>query len=907
MSKLVIVESPNKIKKIQSILGNDYTVLASVGHIIDLDAESMSIDIKNNFTPTYAINKDKKDVVKKLKKAVEDADEVLLATDGDREGEMIAWSLAETLKLKNPKRIVFYSITKKELEEAVKNPRSLNYELINAQKSRRILDRIVGYEISPVLWKSIKASLSAGRVQSVVTRLIIDKENEINDFFKKDENTYFKFYGNFMDSKNNVFKTVLYNNIQESKKKKIITNTSQNVSEDDTSQSVSENDNLEDDNLEDVINNDLTNSIAKIVGKNNANKLMITLTKSLYTIGNIQNKVSIRNPSPPFTTSTLQQEAGRKLGFAIKRTDNAAQKLHHAGYITYIRTDSVSLSEESLQNIKKYVNETYGQKYFRRMQYKSKSNNTQEAHEAIRPTDVFRENIENMGNDEIRLYSLIWKRTVASQMSPAKFNQKFIQINIDKLKDYIFSTMAEKIDFNGFLAVYNINNIDEDTLSDEPNNTLYDTIQAIGTELKIDNLSGNQDFDRPTTRYTEATLVKVLDPSKLNIGRPATYSNIINKIQDRGYIEKKNIDGIKKEIIQWVFTPKKNKIEEKIGEITIGKENNKLVPTPTGKMVTDFLIKYFPEIMEYKFTADMEDKLDNIAEGKLNWITMLNDFYCKFHPCVEKIIDKPINIIDETTRIVGMHPQFGMEIYAMNGKYGAMLKMNDPNSKSKSIYAPIKKPLTLETITLNEALKILEYPKNLGKYKRSNIILNKGQYGYYLKVSDSNYQVKEEEYKPEELTLEQAIEIIQKGEQLQENKLKNNLWNGKDDLHIYAVKEGQYGKYIQIDSTTKTKSKTKKKPTFVKFPKNIEINDLSLEKIKEIISKHNKSMREAKKASETSESSNSVQIADKKKIESAKKIINKETTGKPVKKVVVKKIITNASTKKISTDDFEEA
>jgi DNA topoisomerase-1 len=896
MSKLVIVESPNKIKKIKSILGDDYNVLASVGHIIDLDAESMSVDIKNNFTPTYAINKDKKDVVKKLKKAVEDADEVLLATDGDREGEMIAWSLAETLKLKNPKRIIFYSITKKELEEAVKNPRSLNYELINAQKSRRILDRIVGYEISPVLWKSIKASLSAGRVQSVVTRLIIDKENEINDFFKQDENTYFKFYGNFLDSKNNIFKTVLYNNVQQGgKKKKIITISS------DTSQSVSE------DDLEESDDKD-TSGIAKIVGKNNANKLMITLTKSLYTIGNIQNKLSIRNPSPPFTTSTLQQEAGRKLGFAIKRTDNAAQKLHHAGYITYIRTDSVSLSEESLQNIKKYVNETYGQKYYRRMQYKSKSNNTQEAHEAIRPTDVFRENIENMGNDEIRLYSLIWKRTVASQMSPAKFNQKIINIDIDKLKDYIFSTMTEKIDFNGFLAVYNINNIDEDTQSDEPNNTLYDTIQDIGIELKIDNLSGTQDYDRPNTRYTEATLVKILDPSKLNIGRPATYSNIINKIQDRGYVEKKNIDGVKKEIVQWSFTPKKNKIEEKTGEITIGKETNKLVPTPTGKMVTEFLIKYFPEIMEYKFTADMEDKLDNVAEGKLNWIKMLDDFYCKFHPCVEKIIDKPINIIDESTRILGLHPQFGVEIHAMNGKYGAMLKMNDPNSKSKSIYAPIKKPLTLETITLDEALKILEYPKNLGKYKRSHIILNKGQYGYYLKVSDSNYQVKEDEYKPDELTFEQAIEIIQKGEQLQEDKLKANLWNGKDDLHIYAVKEGQYGKYIQIDSITKTKSKTKKKPTFVKFPKDIEITDLSLEKIKHIISKHNKSVRDTKKASDTSDSVNSVQSTDKKKMDIAKKIITKETSAKPVKKVIVKKTINKkSSTKKISSNDFEEA
>jgi DNA topoisomerase-1 len=569
------------------------------------------------------------------------------------------------------------------------------------------------------------------------------------------------------------------------------------------------------------------------------------------------------------------------------------------------------------------------------MQYKSKSNNTQEAHEAIRPTDVFKENIENMGNDEIRLYSLIWKRTVASQMSSAKFNQKNIQIGIDKLKDYTFNTLIEKIDFNGFLAVYNINNIEDDTIqSDEHNNILYDTIQNIGTKLDVNSLIGNQDYDRPTTRYTESTLVKILDPSKLNIGRPATYSSIINKIQDRGYVEKKNIDGIKKDIIQWLYTPKKNKIEEKIGNIIIGKESNKLVPTPTGKMVTEFLIKYFPEIMDYKFTADMEDKLDKIAEGKLNWISMLDDFYCKFHPCVEKIMDNPINIIEETGRILGTHPEFGIDIFAMTGKYGAMLKMNDPNSKNKSIYAPIKTPLTLENITLNDALKILEYPKNLGKYKRSNIILNKGQYGYYLKVGDTTYQIKDE-YNPETLTLEQSIEIIQKKDKLQEDILKKNLWNGKDEFHIYAIKEGQYGKFIQIDSLKKTK--TKKKPIFVKLPKDCDIPNLSLEKIKQIIAKHNKLLRENKKnnISESSELSNKKDIdkkdidkkdidkkdIDKKDIDKKdinkkdidKKDINKKDIDKKDinkkdinKKVITKKIVIKKSLKKISSKDFEE-
>ena len=892
MSKLVIVESPNKIKKIQSILGSDYQVMASVGHIMDLDSGSMSVDIKNNFEPTYSINKDKVDVVKKLKSAVKEADTILLATDGDREGEMIAWSLAETLKLKNPKRIVFYAITKKDLDDAIKNPRQINYDLVQAQQSRRILDRIVGYEISPTLWRSIKASLSAGRVQSVVVKLILDKENEIKNFFDKDENTYFKFYGTFLDNNNTPFKTIMNNNILTKKSKKNINLTDS----DNSSISVSDTDeteNISNDSLDD------NSKIAKIKGKDNAHKIMTLLTKSKFSIDKIDKKISIRNPSPPFTTSTLQQEAGRKLGFAIKRTDNAAQKLHHAGYITYIRTDSVSLSEEALKNIKSYVNDTYGKEYYRKMQYKSKNNNTQEAHEAIRPTDVFMESVESqnkhgLGNDEIRLYSLIWKRTVASQMSPAKFNQKLVVINIDKLKEYNFSTLVEKVAFNGFLAVYNINNIENDDNNDDNENNmeLYDSIPDIGKNIKVNNLCGSQDYDRPAVRYTEATLVKILDPSQLNIGRPATYSSIINKIQDRGYVEKKNIDGVKKEIISWSWSPKDDIIDEKKGELCIGKETNKLVITSTGKLVTDFLIKYFPEIMEYKFTADMENKLDEIAEGKLNWTKMLNDFYSKFHPYVERLIDQKVDIIDENTRILGNHPEFGVQIMATIGQHGPMLKMADPNYKSKAIYAPIKKPLTLENITLTEALKLLEYPKNLGKYKRSHVILAKGQYGFYLKCGDNNYQIKEDN--PEELTLEMAIEIIENGNKEKEDKIKNNLWNGKDEKYIYAVKEGQYGKYIQVDPLIKPKSKTQKKPLFIKFPKNVTIEELNLEKIKDIVNGYNKYSKEKKKEN----------LSDKKP--SDKKPSDKKPSDKIIKKKTVKKVVTKKINKKNNDFEFEE-
>ena len=884
---LVIVESPNKIKKIQAILGSKYEVVASVGHIMDLEPNTMSVDIQNNFKPTYAIYKDKEKVVKELKSAVNRSSDVLIATDGDREGEMIAWSLVQALKLKNPKRIVFYSVTPSELKKAIENPREMDNNLIDAQKSRRILDRIVGYEISPTLCKSIRAQLSAGRVQSVITQLVIDKENEINNFLENNENTYFRINGSFVDVGGNQFKSQLY------EKKEIVESKSKTIKKTKKKEEKEEKEEDEKEEKEETENNKMMGFIAKIVGHDNAKNVFTSLTKSKLSVESISDKISTRNPSAPFTTSTLQQEAASKLGFSVKRTDNAAQKLHHAGYVTYIRTDSVSLSEEALNNVKKYVNDTYGKEYYRKMQYKSKKNNAQEAHEAIRPTDVFTEFVpmdNGLNNDDVRLYSLIWKRTVASQMTPAKIDQKILQINIDKLPKYYFATQFEQVAFNGFLAVYNIASVEEiisDEISSAP--TTFDNIPEEGTIMNPTDLIGYQDYDRPSSRYTEGVLTKKLDT--LGIGRPATSSKIIGKIQDKGYIETKNIDGITKEIKKWCWTSKTKKITETLDEIKIGKESNKLVPTSTGILITDFLVKYFPDIMDYEFTADMEKKLDDIAEGTLGWETMLDQFYSQFHPFVVDLIDKNIDIIDEHSRNLGDHPELGIPIIATIGKHGPMLKMSV--SKTKATFAPIKKPLTIETITLEDALKIFEYPKALGKFKKMNIILTKGQHGFYLKAGETNYSLPED-VNPEEVTLDYAKEMIEEKDKEMEEKNKNILWTNRDTKNIYSIKIGPYGNFIEVKSIA-PKNKTIK-PLFVKYSSD-DVTDMSINKVKELVNDFKKKIpvikKEDKDTKEIIIKLSTGSTAKSTSTKSAAKLTAAKSTGKTIKvpkKKVVKKV-----------------
>ena len=840
---LVICESGGKIEKIQHILGDNYIVIASYGHIIDLDKHDISINFSDNFQPIYKVLDGKEIVISKLQKAFSKCDDVLLATDKDREGEMIAWSLARELKIDNPKRIAFTSITKKDLLDAVKHPCKINNDLVDAQKLRRLLDRIIGYRISPLLWKSIgSGQLSAGRVQSVVVKLIIEKENEIKDFFKCDSVSFFKTYGEFMDKNKKIFKSYLYIKDQDGDIKK--------------------------------------GKISQIIKLEEAKIVMKQIMKSSFKISDFNERESLRYPSPPFTTSTLQQEASRKYGFSAKRTMTTAQHLYEAGFITYMRTDSMNLSDEALKSIGDFVISKYNNEYYKKTNYTSKVKNTQEAHEAVRPTDVkvlgISDNSKSkIGVDEIKLYSLIWKRSVASQMTPAKFNIISIQIDISKCNDYYFVSQIEKNIFPGFLTVYNLSNIEHDDKNDDDKNDDNKNdddknddkndddiiIPKIGSKLDIKIVNSTQEYKRPPTRYNEATLISKIDPKNLNIGRPSTYASIIDKIQNTGYVNKEDNEGIEKEsiVLSW---DGEAKIEEDIKKIILGNDKNKFVPSSLGILVNDFLIQYFPNIMDYKFTADMEDQLDDVASGKLKWNIVLENFYKTFQLLIEKLNNtiKPKEIVDKYERVLGNHPESGKKIVATIAKYGSIVKLIDNEKKSKSIIAPIKKPLTLENITIVDALKLFEFPKTLGKYGKKIATLNRGKYGYYLKVGEIKISLDITEEDISEFDIDDAIKAIAE-------KNKNILWQIEDATNNYIILDGKYGKYINTKPL-----KGKKKAKNYKLPEDINIDDLTLEKILDIIS-------------------NSYKNRGRKKSTKQKPIDENNETDKKPKKVIKKKTI----------------
>lgn len=837
---LVVVESPGKIKKLEHILGAGYKVIASVGHIMDLDPKKMSIEIENNFNPIYIINADKTSVVKNLKEYAKISDDVLIASDEDREGETIAWCVAHVLGIKKPKRITFNSITKTELMKAVKSPRQIDNNMVNAQKARRILDRIVGYELSPLLDKHMgQKCLSAGRVQSVVARLIVDRENEIKKFFSGELESYFKFKGNFL-SVDKSFNANLYD-------------------------------------LEGV-NNDgvFKGNTSKIENETGARKFIEKCMKSVFKVAHIFSKKRTQGPSPPFTTSTLQQEGSRKFGFSSKRTMTAAQHLYEAGYITYMRTDSVNLSEEALQNIKKYVIERYGDNYYRRLEYKSKSKNTQEAHEACRPTDVYTESVENnngkIGNDEIRLYSLIWKRTVASQMKPAEYNVTSIQISISEDKEHFFMTNIENLIFPGFLAVYNIENIEGEEDDEEGENKNIQ-VPKIGEELKTNNIIGIQEYARPPGRYNEASLIDKLDPKNLNIGRPATYASIISKILEREYVKVVDIPGVEKDSLTLTWNGTDNEIIEEAEKVILGKEKNKFTPTHLGTLVTNFLLHYFPKIMDYKFTSGMEDKLDDIANGDLVWNEVLKEFYDEFHPLVMNNWAKKAEVEDKYTKLLGCDPKTGNEIYATMAKFGPVVKQIPKIGKPK--YAPIKEPLLLESVTFNDAIKLFEFPKLLGKYEKNKVLLNKGEYGFYITMGSFKFSVDKEN-----ITLNEVIELIK-------SKQKKALAQFESDSKIFLVLEGPYGKYINVSD-----NKTKKKYN-ISLPKDEDVKNLTLVKIQSIISsfykiKDNKSNKENKDVTiqQNKEKSNDEVLSEKKNV-NHKKLIKKAAKKAENKKIIM--------------------
>ena len=669
---VVIVESPAKAKTIEKFLGKDYKVVSSYGHIADLPSNELGVDIEHGFKPHYLISNDKKKLVKDFKTLTSAAEMVWLASDEDREGEAIAWHLSETLKLKpeNTKRIVFNSITKSAIEHAIKHPRGIDYNLVNAQQARRVLDRLVGYELSPVLWKKIKSGLSAGRVQSVAVRLIVEREREIQDF--KSHSTY-KITAEFITSEGKVVKTSLSKTFD-----------SQAEAEAFLQQNVG----------------------------------------AQFKVASLEKKPAKKSPAPPFTTSTLQQEAARKLHFSVSKTMTVAQRLYESGFITYMRTDSVNLSAEALNTAKMAIVQLFGESYSQTRNFATKSKGAQEAHEAIRPTDMSRPTIA-AEPDQNKLYELIWKRTLASQMADAQLERTTVKIAADK-HDEQFVATGEMIQFDGFLKVYLESSDDED----EEQEGMLPNLKK-GEPLTDRNITATQRFSRPQPRYTEASLVKKLE--ELGIGRPSTYAPTISTIQNRGYVERSALEGEVRYYEQLIL--QKGIIKAQTLSEKVGADKGKLIPTDIGSVVNDFLVSHFETVMNYNFTAQVENSFDQIAEGAENWTEMLADFYSRFHPIVENVEKNRGRETGE--RVLGTDPKSGRPLSVRLGRYGAMAQIGNPDDAEKPIYASLLSGMSIETITFEEALKLFELPRQLGTIDGKNVEVNVGKFGPYVHYGDA--------------------------------------------------------------------------------------------------------------------------------------------------------------------------
>jgi len=695
---LVIVESPAKAKTIEGYLGKDFTVKSSFGHVRDLTSKGLAIDIENNFEPSYEVSADKKALVSDLKKLAKEAEVVWLATDEDREGEAISWHLYETLGLakKETKRITFNEITKSAILKAIENPRSINKPLVDAQQARRVLDRLVGFELSPVLWKKVKPSLSAGRVQSVAVRLIVEREKEILGF--KPEN-YFKVAAVFKKGKDQI-KAELAKNLGTDK--------------------------------------EVESFLENCSGKE-------------FSVLDVQKKPAKKTPAAPFTTSTLQQEASLKLGYSVSRTMQVAQRLYESGRITYMRTDSVNLSETALRGAENEIKSAYGAQYSHPTKYSNKSANAQEAHEAIRPTDFALHSLTNAENDEKRLYDLIWKRSIASQMSHAELERTTISIGNTSVPE-VFQAKGEVIKFDGFLKVYL-----ETSLDDEEDSETEGLLPAVevGEVLATEIIRATERFSRPAARYVEASLVKKLE--ELGIGRPSTYAPTISTIQKRGYVEKQERDGEERKYK--VFELKGTSVSSSLKTEITGKEKNKLFPTDIGVVVTDFLTDHFEHIMDYHFTAEVEEQFDEIARGKTNWTDMIGSFYKPFHDSVENTLETSDRATGE--RELGVHPQSGKKVIARIGRFGPMIQVGDEKEDGeKAQFASLMGSQSIHTITLEEALDLFQLPKNLGEYKGFAVEVNIGRFGPYVKFGDQFISLAKNE-DPMNVTMDRAIEVIE--------------------------------------------------------------------------------------------------------------------------------------------------
>lgn len=753
MSKnLVIVESPAKAKTIEGYLGKDFTVASSMGHIRDLPKGGDAIDIENGYEPTYEVSPDKKDIISRLKKLAGEAEMVYLASDEDREGEAISWHLKEVLDLKDAKtrRIVFTEITKNAILNAIQKPRNIDIDLVNAQQARRVLDRLVGYQLSPILWKKIQTGLSAGRVQSVAVRLVVEREREINDF--------------------NVKSSYRVNALFDlGKGKQLVAELSE-----------------------------------KFDTEEEAMQFLESCKGAKYSIKDLQTRPSKRSPSPPFTTSTLQQEAARKLGFSVIQTMAVAQKLYEGGKISYMRTDSLNLSDEARQGAARQIESAFGKEFHLSRHYKTKSNSAQEAHEAIRPTD-FTITDPGMDRNALRLYDLIWKRAIASQMADAELEKTTATIGISTNSKTLIAT-GEVIKFEGFLKVYMESGDDED---DEEGSKVLPPL-TIGQDLKLEQLVAKQIFSRHPPRYTEASLVKKLE--ELGIGRPSTYAPTITTVQKRGYVVKEIREGTERKFT--VLTLKNDSIEKAVDSEITGAEKNKLFPTNTAMIVNDFLVDHFPDITDFSFTSDIEQEFDEIASGKLEWRKMIDNFYIPFHKKVEETEKVERSSVGKS-RELGTDPKTGKNVYAKLGKFGAYVQIGenpDDNGGEKPKFASLRPGQFLENITMADAMELFKMPREVGFFEDKPMVVSIGRFGPYV-LHDKKFVSIPKTDDPYTITEARALELIEAKRHADANRLIK-AFPGNDEIQIL---NGRFGPYIKAGKKN------------VKIPKGKEPKELTLE------------------------------------------------------------------------------
>ena len=819
---LVIVESPAKAKTIEKFLGKDFKVESSFGHIADLPSKELGVDVDGDFKPKYKVSTDKKAVVKKLKELAKKADMVWLASDEDREGEAIAWHLAENLGLEKDKikRIVFHEITKAAIQKAIENPRTIDYNLVDAQQARRVLDRIVGYELSPVLWRKVKGGLSAGRVQSVSVRLIVEREREIQAF---NPEASYRIDAEFSNEEGQTFKAKLPKNFSTKAEAQKF--------------------------LEDNINAD-------------------------FKVADLEKKPAKKSPAAPFTTSTLQQEAARKLGYSVSRTMSNAQRLYEAGLITYMRTDSVNLSDEARKGAQAEIEDAFGAKYSKPRNYKGKSKGAQEAHEAIRPTN-FAQHTASVERDQARLYDLIWKRAIASQMSDAQLERTNVKISVST-HSTLFSANGEMIKFDGFLKVYLEGTDDEDTEQEGMLPTL-----KVNENLLNRYITATERYTRPPARYTEASLVKKLE--ELGIGRPSTYAPTISTIQNRKYVEKGTVEGEPRNYVQLVL--ESNNVSEKQLTEKVGSDKGKLVPTDIGMIVTDFLVNHFESILDYNFTAKVENQFDDIADGKEDWTEMMKDFYKEFHPQVE---DVQANAERESgERVLGTDPETGRQVSVRLGKFGPMVQIGTVDDEDKPLFASLSPDQQLTTITYEEAMDLFQLPKTLGEYKDETIEVNNGRFGPYVKFG-KKYVSLPKGVDPLSVELDDAIELIKEKEKadapiymyqdlpVQKGKGRfgpfikwNNMfinvnkkydWDNLSDNDIITLIEEKIQKEkdklihhweaegIRVEKARWGRHNIIKGKLKIELPKTVDVSKFTLEEVQDIIEKNAPKKKTRKKA-----------------------------------------------------------